>query len=271
MLKIQAETLRDLMVIPCSEVGRGSTGPLRTDFVIHRVDAIIPDAFDAIVILGDMQAMDSHFIPVEDRTLLGVCVAHELGTYCGLGLWPSPERVLICLTGDLFTVASLDKRGGTGDVISVYRAFAKYFPHVVAVAGNHDLFGEGTSIATAEKTGVRVLNGTQIQFGEFTVGGICGIAGDNGKVWRNTKRELKQLVQTAAKDADLLLVHEPPKLDGYRGNQDLSDFLAPMFDGVVAAGHVGWDTVIANSEFGKVFNLEGRGIVLAMADAELTV
>ena len=236
----------------------------------HRVDATLPDAFDAIVILGDMQAVDSHFIPVEDRTLLGICVAGELGTYCELGLWPSPDRVLICLCGDLFTTPSLDKRGGTGDITSVYRAFCRYFPHVLAVAGNHDLFGEGTSIETAEKTGVRVLHGTQIQYGKFRIGGICGIAGNNGKVWRNTKRELKGLVQSGAINADLLLVHEPPKFEKHRGNPDLSEFLKPIFEGVVAAGHVHWKSVIVQSEFGTLINLDGRGIVLANGETTLT-
>lgn len=262
MLKIQPESHRDLLSFPCSEVSPGGKGVRFTEFPITQITATLPPAFDAIIILGDMQAMDSHLKPVENRSLLGIGVADELSTYCELGLWPSQDRVLVCLTGDLYTVDTLDKRGGTGDILSVYRAFASQFSHVCAVAGNHDLFGDGTSIQKAEKTGVRVLHGSQVQFGEFRVGGICGIAGNNGKVWRNTSSELKALVRGIGQ-VDLLLVHEPPKREGCPGNPELSSLLERnMFKGTIAAGHVRWDSVINQTEFGTVLNLDGRGVIL---------
>ncbi len=49
----------------------------------------------------------------------------------------SPVAAL--LAGDFYTVPALDKRGGTGDVTDVWRAFGECFAWV---AGNHDLFGD---------------------------------------------------------------------------------------------------------------------------------
>ena len=47
----------------------------------------------------------------------------------------------VLLAGDLYTVPALDRRGGSGDVTAVWRAFGDEFSWVVGVAGNHDTFG----------------------------------------------------------------------------------------------------------------------------------
>jgi hypothetical protein len=48
---------------------------------------------------------------------------------------------LAILAGDLYSAPGGDVRGATGDLRSVWSAFADAFAWVVGVAGNHDLFG----------------------------------------------------------------------------------------------------------------------------------
>ncbi len=72
--------------------------------------------------------------------LLGEWLPQILAESILPGLPLPAGRVGVLLAGDFYTVPSLDKRGGSGDVDSVWQAFGEHFHWVVGVAGNHDTY-----------------------------------------------------------------------------------------------------------------------------------
>ena len=58
----------------------------------------------------------------------------------GVGL--NDGGIGVLLAGDFYTVPALDRRGGSGDVTAVWKAFGDESSWVVGVPGNHDTFGE---------------------------------------------------------------------------------------------------------------------------------
>ena len=115
---------------------------------IKRARAIgLPDTLDAIVATSDLQGIVPDPRTCE-ATLLGVAVAEALEELAFYNVLPPADRIGVVLAGDLYSVPTADKRGGFGDVASVWRAFAKRFAWVAGVAGNHD---EVTTVKRADR------------------------------------------------------------------------------------------------------------------------
>jgi hypothetical protein len=82
------------------------------------------DKLDAIVATSDLQGI----VPdprTGDATLLGVAVAEALEELTFDDVLPPAGRIGVVLAGDLYSVPTADKRGGFGDVASVWHAFAR--------------------------------------------------------------------------------------------------------------------------------------------------
>ena len=127
--------------------GSGRSGFYEERLPIHhaRVDAL-PVGLDAVVVTADLQGRERfQESPGGPPRLLGEALplrlVQEILPEVGIH---DPSRVAVWLAGDFYTVPALDKRGGTGDVSAVWRAFGDEFAWVAGVAGNHDTYGENS-------------------------------------------------------------------------------------------------------------------------------
>ena len=103
----------------------------------------LPKGVTSIVATSDLQGREAG----DENRLLGEAVAEELMILQELGEIPKIE--LVILAGDLYDYPDCRKKGGTGDVTSVWNAFAKDFG---AVVGVQPFGGEGLS-GTGPKAG----------------------------------------------------------------------------------------------------------------------
>jgi hypothetical protein len=142
------------------EILRADVGPLA-------------DELDAIVCCSDLQG-------VLHGKLLGVAVAELLVDLAERRVLPPSARTGIVLAGDLYSVPAANKRGGYGDVASVWEAFADRFPWIVGVAGNHD----DTTNVVGLGTHVRVLDGDSVVVDGLCIGGVGRIIGNKQKPGR---------------------------------------------------------------------------------------
>ncbi|MEZ6040302.1 MAG: hypothetical protein R3C20_07335 [Planctomycetaceae bacterium] len=85
----------------------------------------------------------------------------------------------VILAGDFYTVPNLDKRGGSGDVTSVWQAFARQFKWVVGVAGNHDIFGNSEAPAQRISANSHYLDGQRVMLSGLVPGLVA--------CWESTK------------------------------------------------------------------------------------
>lgn len=225
------------------------------------VDAL-PDGLDALIAASDLQGRD----PVDPAQLLGVTVAELL---CHLGrrsILPPPDRVGVCLCGDLYTVPDADRRGGTGDVTAVWGAFAERFRWVAGVAGNHDVLPGG---AAALDACAHLLDGDVRQLDGLRIGGVSGIVGALERHNRRPPEVFVGLMQRLlTRSIDVLLLHEAPAgtIPEQRGNEVLRDVIERAVvdePPLVLCGHTPWQSPLAELSRGvQVLNLEARVAVL---------
>jgi hypothetical protein len=137
VLSIEAEPFDALPA--WNAAGHGEIEEIRVPILRGTVDSL-PDGLDALVAAADLQALEPPSGSTPPR-LLGEALAERLLGLADRGDLPAPERTAILLAGDLSTVPDLARRGGSGDVRSVWRAIAESFRWVAGVLGNHDEIG----------------------------------------------------------------------------------------------------------------------------------
>lgn len=229
----------------------------------------LPRQLDALLVTSDLQGRAP--LPSTGGTLelLGEALAEEYATLADLELVPPPEFTGVILAGDLFAAPGADKMGATGDVRSVWRAFAARFRWVAGVAGNHDLFG-GTQEQSrfTREPGIFLLDGGQVSLDDLRIAGVGGICGNKGKPNRRPPEEFVATTRRALQgNPHVVVLHEGPAGgDGQRGNADLTPALAGR-RGIVVCGHVHWNRPLAELPGGgQVLNVDARAIVLGRAD-----
>jgi hypothetical protein len=246
-----------------NERGRPAVGILEVSG--GHVDGL-PTDVHAILATADLQGLE-----VAGPRLLGEVLAEELVLAAFDGILPDPSSIGVLLAGDLSCRPDLDRRGGAGDVIPVWRAFAEHFRWVVGVAGNHDLFGGGATLKnlelTRKKIGVDILHDEVVERDGLRIAGFCGIVGTNGRPWRTPPEAFcEALSGLMARDPDVLLLHEGPAGDGPRqpGNNVIRASLADSSrTGMVICGHSHWDAPHARITRGlDVLNVDFRCILL---------
>jgi Icc protein len=247
----------------------GTRQQRRLPFLRGRVDAL-PASLEAVILAADLQG---RALPMPDAPddvplpLLGEAVADELHTLAELEQLPPPERVGVVLAGDLYAAPDARKRGATGDVRAVWRAFARRgFRWVVGVAGNHDSFGSPAEHAALRREpGIHVLDGERVHLDGLDVAGVSGVVGKPGKTNRRAPADFEAAVRTCLHARPhLLVLHEGPhgSLDTQRGNAALHELLARQAV-LVVCGHVHWQQPLAVLEGGgQVVNADARVIVL---------
>jgi Icc-related predicted phosphoesterase len=245
--------------LPYLNAARGGGSMVET-LEINRARATgLPDTLDAIVATSDLQGI----VPdprTREATLLGVAVAEALEELAFDGVLPPADRIGIVLAGDLYSVPTADKRGGFGDVASVWRAFAKRFAWVAGVAGNHD---DVTAVKRADR--VHLLDAGTVALSGLRVGGVSLIAGNPAKHGRREEGEqLARIARVASAGVDLLILHECPNGDGNRqdGHPGIRAIIDEHATPLTICGHFHWESPLSSHRGGQILNVDSRVIVL---------
>ncbi len=169
------------------------------------------------------------------------------------------------MAGDFYTVPALDKRGGSGDVTSVWQAFGEHFSWVVGVAGNHDTFGDQTKPPNFRKP-LHFLDKHSVSIDGLTIAGISGIVGNPDKPWRKPEEEFEEyLIGLQSDEPDILLMHDGPGIAelGHRGSQRILEAISLLSKPLIIRGHAHWKEAFAELSTGlQILNVDARVVVL---------
>jgi Icc-related predicted phosphoesterase len=232
---------------------RGGGSTVETLEIKRTRAAGLPDMLDAIVATSDLQGI----VPDPrtcDATLLGVAVAQTLEELAFDDLLPPADRTGIVLAGDLYSVPTADKRGGFGDVASVWRAFAERFAWVAGVAGNHD---DVTAVKRTDR--VQLLDADIAALSGLRVGGVSLIAGNPAKHGRREEDEqLARIALVASEGVDLLILHEGPNGDdkGQDGHPGIRATIDEHATPLTICGHSHWETPLSRYPGGQILNVD---------------
>lgn len=262
---------KKIAAIPALNVAAGNRGQERIEIPVHHgLWPGMPQALEALILTADLQMRESGEMPPTERALLGVVVAERLEAMAADGKLPSAKKTGVLLAGDFYTDPALRKRGTTGNVEEVWKAFAERFRWVVGVAGNHDLFRERATFGDVFRKHANIfpLDGDVMERDGLCMGGISGIIGNLRKPWRHDEASFHaQLREILTSTPDILLVHEGPNdpAKRYRGNAFIRErLLDGEFGGLLVNGHCHWPEPITRlSKRGPtVINVDARVVVL---------
>lgn len=266
-MKITSIESKLLTEIRYLNAGRGP-GDLHNDIVpVHRgyVDAL-PHGTSAIVVTADLQGRETfESAGGQPLRLLGEVLPGILRADVLPDLSLPSGDIGVLLAGDFYTVAALDKRGGSGDVRPVWDAFAAEFDWVVGVAGNHDMFADGAT--RPKSTGsVHFLDNDHITIGGISIAGLSGITGNPRRPWRRTDDDYTdKLAMLLCEQPTIMLLHDGPDVpgSGFRGSPRIREIFEHFENTLVIRGHAHWDQPLADLECGtQVLNVDARVVIL---------
>ncbi|QDU58914.1 metallophosphoesterase family protein [Aeoliella mucimassa] len=256
-----------LLEIPFLNAGRGAGGYYRDRLPVHLgyVDTL-PQGTSALIVTADLQGRETFDTSAgSPLRLLGEVLPRWLveQVLCALTL-PAGE-IGVLLAGDFYTVPALDKRGGSGDVTSVWQAFADEFDWVVGVSGNHDLFGDAADRPRLA-SGMHFLDGDIVQLGDRRIAGLSGITGNPRRPWRRDEQAYLDALELLLCDApEILLLHDGPGIaeHGLAGSHRIRHTLEQADPLLIVRGHAHWDVPLAElTNTTQVLNVDARVVVL---------
>lgn len=269
MMKVLSLSDEPFHILPFWNAGRGGVGPFIDSLPIHiaTVDRL-PEGFSVLIATSDLQGRDDHM--GAPGQLLGEVVPSFLREIIlpGIG-FPKEAKVGALLAGDFYALPTLEKRGGTGDVQTVWAAFANAFDQVIGIPGNHDLF-EGKTAPSSLSQGATFLDGTTAMIGDLKVAGLGGIIGRPTRPGKPHRRQLEVyleiLDQILKEKPDILLSHEGPGGEDHTqsGLPGLQKYLVAREISLVIRGHSHWEkplTEIAGKL--QVLNVDQRVVILS--------
>lgn len=230
----------------------------------------LPAGLDALVITSDLQGMDRADVPVLQRRQVGHVVAEHMEALCKRGVLPCATRCGVILAGDLYAIPSLDKRGGLGDVLDVWRAFRSAFAWAAGVGGNHDSFAGECDVKGLESLGnCYGLDGATTRIDGLHVGGVSGIIGESKRPWRRSEKFFgRELDAVLNRRPELVVLHQGPQRPGHpaSGHELVTSRLMRheyTDELLVVCGHVHWSEPLARLPGGcTVLNVDHRVVVL---------
>jgi hypothetical protein len=259
---------------PIHRVSYRTAAPGRDGFldetlaVVRAIVDRLPVGLDAIFATADLQGHVADPTGARPPRTLGEVVAEDLRILAELGTIPPAHRVGVLLSGDLHPGQRLDRRGGSGDVRTVWRAFAAGAAWVAGVAGNHDEFGPGPGDVEAfgREPGIHLLDGGAIDLDGLRLAGIGGIVGNPRKPFRRSEADFVGLLRPLlAGGPDILLLHDGPDFPPQRllGNSAIRAVLEQAAPVLVVRGHAHWpDPLVRLPNGSQVLNVDGRGVLL---------
>jgi 3',5'-cyclic-AMP phosphodiesterase len=258
-----------LTTIPFMNAGRGGGPRFQDELPVHhaQVDRL-PDGVSAIVVTADLQGREckADVDGVPGRLfgeVLPWMLIEEVFPYLGL---EDPSRVATFLAGDFYTVPLLDKRGGTGDISSVWQSFNDCFAWGVGVAGNHDLFGKSWRPTPGFFSNMHYLDGDVLEVAGLRIGGLGGIIGNPAKPQRREENAYFRALESLLRpELDVLIMHEGP--DGLaldqQGNSKIRDLLERHPPHLVIRGHKHWAEPFTQLPGGlQILNVDARVVIL---------
>lgn len=269
-MKIEEILPKPVHVIPFLNAGKGSGSFYEDQLPIHLARSRqLPHGLSAVVVTADLQGrerfQESRGQPIR---LLGEALPQRLieEVLPDLG-HTDPAQVGVVLAGDFYTVPTLDKRGGTGDVSSVWRAFGQDFKWVAGVPGNHDLFGPNRETRpTAFASNMHFLDEEIRTISGLTLAGLGGIIGNPTKPQRRTEEcYLAALSHLLAARPDVLILHDGPEgtLHGQPGNSWMNDIVERNPPSLVIRGHAHWSEPLATTSSGlQILNVDARVVIV---------
>ena len=231
----------------------------------------MPEAFDAILVASDLQGIAPPLSGEGEMRLVGEVLAEHLVKLADEEKIPSAAKTGVILAGDLYSAPAADQRGVSGDVRSVWRAFAAGHRWVAGVAGNHDTFGSTTDDKESFEAESRthLLDGRCEDLDGVRIGGVGGIIGDPAKPARREEKEfLRSMRHVLSREPRVLVLHHGPdaKRGELRGHPAIRQALDRSSGLLVICGHVYWDEPITDLRGGaQVLNADGRVVLLERA------
>jgi 3',5'-cyclic-AMP phosphodiesterase len=218
ILRLEERPLSSIIFLNASRAGRAETETL--PIMIGYVDTMPPGP-QALLITSDLQGVVPDWAFGGRSRLLGEELADTYAKLAGEDLVPLPSSTGVILAGDFYSAPDASKRGGLGDVRSVWRAFADRFRWVAGVAGNHDQFGTPREEARfSDYPGIHLLDGQLATADEIAIGGVGGVIGPLSKPRRRDEDDFTYIVEQVVRQRPTILVlHEGPHgADRQRGN-----------------------------------------------------
>jgi len=230
----------------------------------------LPNSVDGIILTSDLQGREPKWHVTGDTRLLGELLVEELELLAGVEEIPPLDRLGVILAGDFFARFGLDRRGGSGDVRDIWRAFATRFHWVVGVAGNHDVFSEKPSLpafqAFIKEDGINFLDGTSVKLDGQKFAGISGVIGNPRKPFRWERnlyiRTLEKLIK---EKPDMLILHDGPDYPNLdlQGDPDIREVIEKTICSLIVRGHKNWNIpLVEYSNGNQVLNVDSRVVLL---------
>ncbi|WP_219339991.1 metallophosphoesterase family protein [Spartinivicinus marinus] len=167
-----------------------------------------------------------------------------------------PTVNFVVLAGDLYDYPDCHKLGGTGDVTSVWNAFAQSFDSVVGVHGNHDAI---TEVDMAANT--IVLDGNTTNINSIAIGGVCGIIGRVERNQRKTEEQFKKSLENITSDkTDLVVLHQGPDdpINNQKGESFIREHLENNGSSIIIFGHYHWNKPLIEIGNNQVLNVDNQ-------------
>jgi 3',5'-cyclic-AMP phosphodiesterase len=271
MMRILEIDEEPVAVLPFLNAGRGVGGFYKDHLpvLVGTVDRL-PPGLDGLVVTADLQGREHfQFQKGPSLRLLGEWLPQELRESVLPSLGHDLLQVGAILCGDFYTVPNLDKRGGSGDVTSVWNAFAYEFSWVAGVAGNHDTFGADASKPPSFRSPLHFLDCNSKSISGLEIAGISGILGDPKRAWRKTAEDFEDFIcSLASRQPDILLMHDGPNVPelDLRGSPCIREALELLDRPLVIRGHAHWNQPLAELANGlQVLNVDARVVILRQA------
>jgi Icc-related predicted phosphoesterase len=223
------------------------------------------DGCEALLVTSDLQGMSPSWYEGGESLLLGEVLAEQMEVLAGEGIVPPIASTGVVLAGDMYSVPEANKRGGFGDVSSVWYTFAAGFRWVVGVAGNHDDFGDDKRLfKLTSEPNVHLLDGDVVELDGVRFGGVGYIMGNPRKAGRRSDEDQLERIELVLSDEpDVLILHEGPNGDrDQMGNMAIRSCIEASCTPLTVCGHKHWDEPIAEYEAHRVLNVDARAVLL---------
>lgn len=267
-MRITAIDERPFFELPYfNAAGGGRVARESLPFIMARADHL-PSGVGALIAAADLQGRDIGDGVTPGPLLLGIAVVEALRRLASEGRLPGLSQSGVLLAGDLYAEPGAIKRGGNGDVLGVWSAFAEECRWVAGVAGNHDVFGESPQDLKEFKKNPKVslLHGEHSERDGIRIAGICGVFGNPRRPFRNEEPAWKAAFdRLLAARSEVLILHEGPDIPGddSKGSPFIRAQLLRSRDLLVICGHTHRNAPLAELGNGvQVLNVDSRVVIL---------
>jgi 3',5'-cyclic-AMP phosphodiesterase len=261
-------TQEELVNIPYLSARTGGGVEVRSLSVKRGWVQSLPEGLHGLLVTSDLQGVVRNW-QTNGVQLLGEVVAETLADLGETGEIPLPERIGVLLAGDLYSSPEANRRGASGDVRSVWTAFASLFRWVAGVLGNHDSLGTAAEARRLNSyQNLAVLDGNSVEFDSLKIGGVGLITGNPKRYGRRDSLEhLAKIDRVCAENPDILLLHEGPVCSrDQRGHPEIAERISQSSIPLTVCGHVFWPEPLGTLDPAhQVLNVDSRAVLLMSA------